>query len=262
MAALAAAKDEVLPRELEGVGVEEHLGAKVDLNLEFVNTGSRVIALKSLFQSGRPVLLNMVYYSCPMLCNRVLNAQNAALQDVPWTPGNEFEMVTITIDPTETAQLASAKRQQYLENYGRPAPGWHFLADYRGNAARLAGQLGFKYTFDGKQYAHPAAIFILTPDGTISRYLYGVKFKPMDIRLALTEAAAGRFGMSFEKLLLFCFHYDPQAKSYVPFARNFMRAGGAIVAGLLGFILLRLWSAERRNGSRPVAPADHMVATK
>lgn len=242
-----ALADNSLPAELEGVGIDERLGQPVDLDLTFIGEDGYPVALRSFFGKGRPVILNLVYYSCPMLCNLVLNGQTNALREIPWTPGEQFEVVTISIDPTENFGLARGKKAVYLTSYERPAPGWHFLADHQGNVKKLAGQIGFNYRFDERQqqYAHSAAIMVLTPEGRISRYLYGVRYRARDLRLALTEAAEGKFGLSVERLLLFCFHYDPQAKSYVPFAANFMRAGGALIVLVMGFVLFRLWRRER-----------------
>ncbi len=235
------------PRELEGVGITEHLGQKVDLNLTFIAEDGYPHALREYFQKGRPVILNLVYYTCPMLCNLVLNGQTEALRNMQWTAGKEFEVVTISIDPTEDFGMAKSKKAAYLTSYDRETTGWHFLTDNSGNVAKLAAQVGFGYKLDPKigQYAHAAAIFVLSPDGMISRYLYGVKFKPLDIRLALTEAASEKFSVS-DKLILYCFHYDPAAHSYVPFAQNFMRAGGVLAVLILGFVLFRQWRRERR----------------
>jgi protein SCO1/2 len=194
-----------------------------------------------------------------MLCNLVLNGQTAAMRDVPWTPGDEFEVVTISIDPRETRELAAKKKAAYLESYGRPVHGgWHFLTDYNGNVQRLAKQVGFNYRWDeaGKQYAHAAGIMFLTPEGKVSRYLYGVKFNPRDVRLALTEASEGRVGSTMGKLLLFCFHYDPSAKSYVLFAQNFMRAGAALIVIVFSFVMMRLWRGERLR-----AASDRYIAS-
>jgi len=235
------------PRELEGVGITEHLGEKVDLNLTFIGEDGYPHALREYFQKGRPVILNLVYYTCPMLCNLVLNGQTEALRNMPWTAGREFEVVTISIDPTEDYGMAKNKKATYLASYDRETTGWHFLTDHEGHVAKLAAQIGFGYKLDPKigQYAHAAAIFVLSPDGMISRYLYGVKFKPLNIRLALTEAAREKFSIG-DKLILYCFHYDPAAQSYVPFAQNFMRGGGVLAVLILGFVLYRLWRRERR----------------
>lgn len=242
MCALALGAGE-LPAELEGVGVAEKVGGKIDLDLAFTAENGYPVALREFFNKGRPVILDLVYYSCPMLCNLVLNGQTAGLREIPWTPGNEFEVVTISIDPTETFDLAQRKRAVYLENYGRPAAGWHFLTDRDGNARKLAEQVGFRYRYDEttRQYAHAAAIMILTPDGKVARYLYGIKFSPRDLRLALTEASESKFRFSVDQLLLYCFHYDPQARGYVLFARNFMRAGGVLTMLALGVVLWRMW---------------------
>jgi protein SCO1/2 len=246
--ACALHADQPLPAELQGVGVDERLGRPVDLNLTFIAENGYPVALRDFFHKDRPVLLNFVYYSCPMLCNMILNAQTAALKQIPWTPGNEFEIVTISIDPTETFNLAQQKRAIYLESYGRPATGWHFLTDDHGNVKKLADQAGFHYRYDEKQaqYAHPAVIMMLTPEGKLSRYLYGIKFNPRDIRFALTEASESKFGLSVDRVLLYCFHYDPQARGYVLFASRLMRAGGALTVLVLALVLFHFWRRERR----------------
>jgi protein SCO1/2 len=234
------------PRELEGVGIEEKLGQKIDLSLEFIGEDGYPHALREYFSHGKPVILNLVYYSCPMLCTLVLNGQTEALRAIPQTAGKDFEIVTVSIDPTDNYKLAQAKRAAYLESYERSREGWHFLADYQNNVSRLAGQVGFRYRWDDrtKQYAHAAAIMVLSPDGMVSRYLYGVRFKPFDLRLALGEAASGKTGIS-DKILLYCFHYDPAARSYTLVAMNIMRAGGVLALLVLGFVLVRLWRRER-----------------
>mgnify|MGYP000940140168 CR=1 FL=1 len=236
------------PAELDGVGVQEHLGDQINLELQFTAEDGYQKPLSTYFQSGRPVILNLVYYTCPMLCNLVLNAQTEAIRNIPWTPGKEYEIVTISIDPTENYGIARNKKAAYLTSFEREAPGWHFLTDFNGSAARLAKQVGFGYKLDERtgQYAHSAVIFILTPDGRISRYLYGIKYKPLDIRLALAEAAEGKLGMSVEKFLLYCFHYDPDARSYTLFARNIMRGGGALLLLVMGIVLFRFWRRERQ----------------
>lgn len=249
--AAGAMAEQPLPPELQGVGVEEHLNRPIDLGLTFTGENGYPVPLKNFFQQGKPVILNLVYYSCPMLCTMILNGQTEALRGLSWTPGKEFEVVTISIDPKDTFDLAQKKRAAYLESYGRPAPGWHFLTDDRGHVQKLADQLGFHYRYVAAQgqYAHPAVILVLTPEGKVSRYLYGIKFNPRDLRLALTEAAAGRFGIS-DRILLYCFHYDPRARGYVLFAANLMRAGGALTVVLLGLALWRLHRREQEAAAR------------
>ena len=241
-----------VPEELQGVGVEEKLGRTIDLDLTFIAEDGYPVALREYFGKGRPVILNLVYYNCPMLCNLVLNGQTQTLREIPWTPGEEFEIVTISIDPTETFALAQKKKAVYLAGYDRPAPGWHFLVDHQGNVKRLAEQLGFRYKYDENrgQYAHAAVIMVLTEDGVVSRYLYGIRFKTRDVRLALTEASKGKVGTITDRVLLYCFHYDPDAKGYVLFAVNLMRAGGVAVMLVLGGVLAMFWRRERRRAAR------------
>jgi len=193
------------------------------------------------------VILNLVYYNCPMLCTLVLNGQTEAMREVPWTPGKEYEVVTISIDPRETFADAQKKRAIYLASYDRPAPGWHFLTDREGNVQRLAKQVGVTYRYDKRQdqYAHPAAIMVLTPQGRMARYLYGIRYRASDLRFAMAEASEGRATMALEKVLLFCFHYDPRAGRYVWFALNLMRLGGLLTVALIAAYLWRMFRAER-----------------
>ena len=250
-ASAAFAQQNVLPKELEGIGVEEKFGAKVNLNLEFTAENGYPVPLSSFFHSGKPVLLNLVYYRCPMLCNLVLNAQANVMRELAWTAGKEFDVVTISIDPAEGFNLAQAKKKWYVQSYGRPeaASGWHFLTDYQGNSKRLAEQVGFNYRWDPKteQFAHAAAIMVMTPDGRVSRYLYGIKYQARDLRLGLTEASEGKLGTVGDKLLLFCFHYDANEKSYVLFARNMMKLGGVVTMLVMGIGFWILWRRDRRR---------------
>ena len=233
--------------QLDGVGIEEHLGRPVDLGLTFTGEDGQAVALGDFFKQGRPVILNLVYYSCPSLCDLVLNGETVAVREIPWTIGKEFEVVTISIDPSEKPDLAREKKATYLHQYGRPAPGWHFLTDRDGNAKRLAESIGYHYRWDAKQqqFAHAAGIMILTPEGRVSRYLYGVRYGPRDMRFALAEASENRTTMSVEKVLLYCFHYDPAAGKYVMFATNFMRVGGLFTVLIMGFFLWRLFRSDR-----------------
>jgi len=253
------APNKPLPDELDGAQIREHLGRQLDLDLQFTAENGYPVPLRSFFHDGRPVLLNFVYYRCPMLCNLVLNGQTAALKELAWTPGNEFEVVTITVNPAETFDLARQKKQQYLDLYERPTTGWHFLTDYQNNVRKLADEAGFGYKWDERQqqYAHQAGIIVVTPDGRVSRYLYGIKFRARDLRIALNEAAAGKLGNTLDKIVFYCFHYDPAAKSYVPFARNIMRLGGVLMILVLGGAIAIWVRHERQNRT----PAD-MVLTK
>lgn len=237
----------VTPRELEGVGVDEYLGRAADLSLAFTGEDGVPVPLKNFFHQGRPVILDLVYYKCPNLCNLVLNGQVEAMKEVGWTPGKEYEVVTISINPKEDTMIAQQKKNTYLSDFGKPASGWHFLTDYQGSAKKLAEEIGYHYRYDQRQdqYAHPAAIMVLTPEGKIARYLYGVRFRSKDLRFALAEASEGRMTLTLEKILLFCYHYDPQANRYVLFAANVMRAGGILTVLLLAAFIWRQFRNER-----------------
>ncbi len=241
----------VRPLQLEGVDVVEHLDRPVDLSLQFVGEDGYPVALSSFFHKGRPVLLDLVYYNCPMLCTLILNGQTQAMREVPGTPGRDYEVVSISIDPREAFDTARKKKAIYMGSLERPGASWHFLTDKDGNAKRLAEEIGFHYRYDERieQYAHPAAVMILTPDGKIARYLYGVNFRSKDLRFALAEASEGRSTLTIEKVLLFCYHYDPQSGRYVMFATNFMRGGGVLTVLLIGFYLSRVYKMERQRAA-------------
>jgi protein SCO1 len=256
---LKAQTNQGRPAPLQGVGIDEKVGHRVDLSLEFTNEKGYQQPLKDFFKPGRPVLLNLVYYSCPMLCNLLLNGQVEVLRQIPWTPGDQYEIVTVTINPSETFDLAAKKKQAYLAGLEKAgtADHWHFLTDYADNAKKLADQLGFHYKWDPRQqnYAHAAALMFLSPTGKVSRYLYGIKFKPLDVRLALTEASEEKYKFSIERVLLLCYHYDPKAGSYAAFASGLMTTGGALAVLLLVLALAMLFRAEKRKrlASEPVA---------
>ena len=259
LAAALVAADKPIPSQLKGIEVREKLGQTVDLDLEFIDESGYPKPLRSYFSSGRPVILDLVYYSCPMLCNLVLNGQTQTLRTSEWTPGKEYEIVTISIDPTEHFDLARKKKAAMLASYGRQAPGWHFLTDHQGNVKKLAAQVGFGYRFDEQQqqYAHSAVVMVLTPQGKVSRYLYGI-LKPekmRDVRFALVEAAQEKFGLS-ERVLLWCFHYDPAAGGYVVFARNLMKLGGGFLALVMIGILARMWFKDNRGAFQTPAGKD------
>jgi protein SCO1/2 len=264
LALSAVAADKPVPQQLKGIEVTEKLGQTIDLDLEFIDETGYPKTLRSYFTSGRPVILDLVYYQCPMLCNLVLNAQTQTLRNFEWTPGAEFEVVTISIDPTEQFNLAQQKKKAILASYGKDAPGWHFLTDYRGNVKKLAAQVGFGYRFDEsqQQYAHSAVVMVMTPQGKVSRYLYGL-LKPekiRDVRFALVEAAQEKFGFS-ERVLLWCFHYDPNAGGYVLFAKNLMKLGGGFMALIMIGLLARMWFKESRGALQAQYGKDWVPAS-
>lgn len=249
--ARAAAQDrkEDAPKELQGVGVTEKLNARVPLDMPFTDQDGNKVTLGKFAGNGRPMILMMGYMECPMLCTLVLNGLVESIQQLNWMPGKEFEIVFVSIDPGETAPLARLKKQVYVKEYGKPesASGWHFLIGNKNSIAVLAESLGFGYAYDRTrdQYAHPAVLMFLTPDGRVSRYLSGVKFDPKDVKLALFEAADGKIGSPVEQVYLSCFHYDAGQGAYAPAAFRIMQLGAAMTVLLLGIALAGFWVRER-----------------
>jgi protein SCO1/2 len=257
---VSGADGQSLPANLVDVGIEEHLGETVPMDARFKDETGKEVELASYFKPGKPVLLNFAYFQCPMLCNMVLNGMLEGMKKIDWTAGNEFEVVTISIDPRETPELAAAKKQSHIEALGKPeaAPGWHFLTGDEKQIDKVANAIGFKYQYikASNEYAHAAGVFTISPAGKISRYLYGVEFKKKDLRLALLDASEGKALSIGDKLVLFCYRYDANAKGYVLFARNFMKGGGYVVVACLALLLGGLWRKEfkRRDvAQRPVA---------
>ncbi len=232
---------EPIPPELEGIGIEEKLGNFIPLDLTFKDEQGKELKLRDFFTDQKPVILNLVYYGCPNLCGFLLNGFVDALKVFTWSPGKEFNVVTVSIDPSEKPALAAQKKEALLKVYSRNGAeaGWHFLTGAEENIKKLAAAVGFKYRYDTeeKQFAHSAAIFVLTPEGKISRYLYGIEFPVRDLKFSLMEATQGKIGSVVDKFLMFCYHYDPKGKKYALMALNLMKLGGAITV-LLIFVYL------------------------
>jgi protein SCO1 len=241
------------PEEVaEEAGIVDMSGDFVPLDLVFDDELGADVTLGDYFDGERPVILALVYYRCPSLCNLVLNGLTDVLKEMDWTPGQEFELVTVSINPQETANLARGKKESYIYALGKPeaAAGWHFLTGLEANIRPLAESVGFGYRFDmqDSEYAHSAAIFVLTPDGRISRTLYGVYYQPRTVKFSLFEAADGKIGTPLDRLVLYCYHYDPVAGEYTPAVMNIMRlAATATVVLLGGMIGFFLWLDRRRR---------------
>lgn len=246
------------PREIQDVTLEEKLNAQVDPSLTFLDETGQTVALQDYLSKGRPVVLNLVYYSCPMLCGMVLQGVVESLKQVPYTPGQDIEVVTISFDPKENSVLAAAKKNSIMQEYARPGAekGWHVLVDKDGNAKKLADQIGFKFRWDDEtqQFAHPSVTMILTPEGRVSRYLGGISYQQRDMRLALTEASQGKIGTVGDRFLLYCYKYDPSSRSYVMAATKTMKLGGILIVLILGAALFFFWRRELRGqgGSRDI----------
>lgn len=243
----------VIPSELEAVTIDEKLGEMLPLDLDLIDHEGRAVKLGDYFGKDRPVILNLGYYGCPMLCGLVLNGLTKGLKDIAFLPGREFDVISVTIDPKEDTALAREKRESVLEELGKDGAekGWSFNTGTEADVKKLAESVGFGYRWDesSKQWAHGAVIVIASPDGKISRYLYGIEYRPADLRLGLLDASEGKVGSTIDRILLFCFHYDSESKGYVLFARNMMKLGGALTLVTLGTFLLVL---RYRGGPRKV----------
>lgn len=247
--------------QLKKIDVEEHLGQTIPLDLNFTDDHGKQVALADYFNKDKPVVLILGYYTCPMLCNLVMNGVSDVVKEIPWRPGHEFEIVSVSIDPTETDLVAAAKKKNYIESIGKQdiADGWMFLTGPKEMSEKLADAVGFKYFYneENEQYAHPAVLVVLSPEGKITRYLYGIEFGERDFRLAITEASEGKIGSTIDKIILYCYHYDPQTGSYVLFAENLMRLGGLLTMLILAILVILLILHERRKKLKPAAEAKN-----
>lgn len=251
-------RSEPLPKGLQGVGVKEQLDLPLPLDLTFTDEHGKKVRLGQYFTGKRPVLINLGYYGCPMLCGLVTKGLVEAVGKMDWTPGQQYEIVTLSIDPSERSALAMAKKRSVIEELGRPeiAAGWHFLTGEEKDIQRVADAVGFGFKWDAStsQYAHAAVLVLATPDGRVSRYLYGVKFPHRTLRLSLVEASEGKVGSVMDQLLLFCYHFDPAAGAYTMQAVVIMRAAGLMTLLTLASAIGLAFHREHRR-SRMINPA-------
>ena len=245
-----------LPELLTEIGLDQRLNEQLPLDLPFKDEQGRDVRLGHYFGT-RPVILTLVYYECPMLCTQVLNGLTSALGVMRFSVGQEFDIVTVSFDPGEGPELAAAKKAAYLERYGRDGAGrgWHFLTGDPKSIAALTRAVGFRYAYNEgiDQYAHVSGIMILTPEGRLSRYFYGIEYGPRDVRLAIIEAADRKIGTAVDAFLLYCFHYDPQSARYSFAVMRVLRTAGlaTLMALVAGVVVLR-----RREGRAPAAPRN------
>jgi protein SCO1/2 len=231
------------PAIFEQVGIDQKLGAQAPLDLPFKDEHGKDVRLGDYFKQKRPVVLALVYYDCPMLCNQVLNGMVSALQVLKFNAGKEFDVVAVSFDPRETPELASAKRQTYLDRYKRPGAeaGFHFLTGQKPAIDALTKTVGFRYSWDEKsnQFAHASALMLLTPEGKVAQYYYGIEYSPKDMRLGIIEASNEKLGNVADRLLLYCYHYDPMTGKYGALVMRMVRLGGILTMVVLGgFIVL------------------------
>jgi len=227
---------------LAQIGIDQKLNAPIPMNLSFRDESGTDVRIGEFFH-GKPVILSLVYYECPMLCSMTLNGLVKSLRPLTFTIGNEFEVVTLSFDPNEKPALAAAKKSVYVEDYGRPGArsGWHFLTGSEDSIHRLTESVGYRYQWDEytRQWAHVSAILVLTPDGRVSQYLYGIEFSARDVRLSLIQASQNKIGTLVDRVLLYCYHYNPETGRYGLVIMNTVRmASLAAVAVLALFIVI------------------------
>jgi len=237
-----------LPKPLKEVGIEQKLGDQMPLDAVLKDEAGNLVKLGDYFKSGRPVILAFVYYECPMLCNQVLNGLTGSLKGISFDAGKEFDVIAISFDAKEfdKPELAINKKAGYMTRYNRPGTekGWHFLTGTQGELDKATSAAGFSYKWDDRsnQFAHAAAIMIATPDGKLSRYLYGIDYSPKDVKFGLMESAQAKVGNPAEQLLLYCYHYDPSTGKYGLSILRVMRLGGVLTLiglGAMGFVFWR-----------------------
>jgi len=251
--ARAGSDDPNTPKELLHVGVNEHLDGQLPLDAQFRDESGTPVRLGAYFTGKKPAVFLLAYHSCPVLCSMVQNAMAAALKDVAWTVGDQFDVVVVSIDPRDTPETARNKRAAIVSEYGRPGSeaGFHYLVGRKDEIDRVAQAAGFEYEYDERQgqYAHPTVVMLAKPNGQLARYLYGLEYSPTDVRVGLLEAANGRSISTIEQIILYCYHYDPQGGKYVLLATRVMRLGGALTAVVLGAFLAMMWTRERRRAA-------------
>jgi len=260
---------QVAPADLTNVGIDQRLNQQVPLNLEFKDETGKTVRLGDFFQSGRPVILNLVYYTCPMLCGEELAGEASALGMLKFTPGKEYEVVSVSFNPDETPKDAAEKKQVYIARINEhldpktDGNGWHFLTGAQPQIKQLADAVGFHYRRDPqtKQFIHATAIMIVTPAGKIAQYYYGVEYSPKDIRLGLIEASRGNIGNVVDEVLLYCYHYDPKTGRYGAVVTNIMRLAGAATMLILGGFLLVMFRRDKNEAAEHAA-VDHAQHSK
>jgi protein SCO1/2 len=245
----------IRPPILRDVGIDQLLQSQIPLDLEFTDEAGQKVKLREYF-NDKPVLLTLVYYDCPQLCNQVLSGAVGALKALPQTPGKDFTWLTISFDPRETPALAAGKKDNYVKSLGKPeaAAGWHFLTGEEPAIQALTKAVGFRYLWDPviKQYAHASGIMILTPQGKVSRYFYGIEYAPRDLRFGLMDASQGRIGSLADQIILYCYRYDPERATYGLVITRLLRIMAAltIVALVALFLFLRHKTRQKEAAER------------
>jgi protein SCO1/2 len=254
---------QVSPDDLKNVGIDQRLDQQLPLDLQFKDETGKTVKLGDYFKSGRPVVLNLVYYTCPMLCGEELAGLSSALGVLKFSPGSEYEAVTVSIDPNDTPEVASEKKKLYIDRMNErlekktDGAGWHFLTGQQAEIQQLADAVGFHYKRDERtgQFIHSAAIMIATPQGRLAQYYYGVEFSPKDLRLGMIEASRNKIGNLVDQVTLYCYHYDPTTGRYGAVVTNILRLGGAATVLLLGGFLVVMYRREPHDPGKGAGQA-------
>ncbi len=242
------------PALLDGVGIAQRLNEQLPLNLTFTDDSGQQVALGKYF-GRRPAILALVYYRCPMLCSEELDGLTSALQMVRYVPGKDFDIIVVSIDPTEGTDLSAAKKREYVKRYGHAetANGWHFMTGTQANIDALTEAVGFKYVkiklpnTDQVQFAHASSIQIVTPEGKLAQYYMGVEYSPKDLLLGLDEASSNRIGSPVDNILTYCYHYNPQTNTHSLIVARVVQLGGALTVVLLGGFMLVMFRRDYHN---------------
>ena len=249
------------PAILKDVGIEQKIGSQLPLDLKFTDESGDLVELRQYF-SKKPIILSLVYYDCPMLCTEVLNGLNRTTAPLKFNIGEDFDMISISFDPNETHELASQKKKIYVKRNNRPgaAAGWHFLTGDAPSIESITDAVGFNYVYDEKeqQFVHGSAIMVVTPDGIISHYFFGIEYPTEDLRLALIESSENKLGTVFDQVVLYCFHYDPSRGKYGVVIMNVVRVAGAgtiLAMGSFMFIMFRRDRRDRNKGKESTGTA-------
>lgn len=244
-------------RELmERLQINEQLGEYIPGDIMVTNEAGEEVPISSYFDSGKPVLISLVYFNCPSMCSLILNGVADAVDKLRWNPSEEYELLTISIDPAEGHEFAAQQKQSYVNQIDRPGleEGWHFLTTTQENVDRLQEALGqpFIWSDDAQEFLHSSAIVFASPERKITRYLYGVSYRELDVRNALFDASGGTVGSTMERIALYCFTFDADSRSYVPYAMNIMKVGGLVIVGVFGLFLGLFWLKERNKNSEEI----------
>ncbi|TGL13637.1 SCO family protein [Leptospira meyeri] len=249
-------RDNKLPKELENIGFSDVTGKALNLDIPFRDESGKTVRFSDFLSKGKPVLLSPVYFKCPTLCNFHLNGVFQGLKALDWTLGKEYQYIAVSIDPKENESISFPKKGAYLKEYGREGAesGLHLLTGTQESIDALTKQLDFRYAWDeeAKQYIHASGVYVLTPEGKVSRIFQGIQLEPRDLKFAFLEASSGKIGSFVDKFALFCFQFDPRKNKYTIYAYRMMQFGGAVTLLLLGAFLYINWRKITNNNRQGV----------